>query len=226
MTPRPRTHPMSTTEEGGAPAPAAAPAATPPAPTPPADRTVSHDVYRRVVEAKQGLETQVGTLKDQVAALSEKSATVDTLAASVETWKGKATDAAARFEQYKVISAALGTTDTEAIETAEWTHSRLPEEGRPAIDAWLTDIKAEPETAPKALATWLTPAADPAAPTAAATRPAPKNPANGTTQTGAPATVSGEQFRSARDKGVRTGDWSEYKALKKAGGFRVSDKSA
>jgi hypothetical protein len=73
------------------------------------------------------------------------------------------------------------------------------------------------------LAPWLAPApsTDPALP--APKTPGPKPPNRGTQQTGAPAAVSAEQFRAAREKGVRSGDWSEFKALKKAGGYRGAD---
>jgi hypothetical protein len=214
--------PCLSPDDAGAPAPAAAPAASPATPAPAAN-VVDHDRYARVVAAKQGLEAQVADQRAQIDALAEKSATVDTLASQVEEWKGKAAEAATRFDRFKTLSAGLGTTDTEAIEAAEWAHSRLPAEGRPEIGAWVEGIKTDPTKAPKVLAPWLAPApsTDPAIP--APKTPGPKPPNRGTQQTGAPAAVSAEQFRAAREKGVRSGDWSEFKALKKAGGYRGAD---
>jgi pyruvate dehydrogenase E2 component (dihydrolipoamide acetyltransferase) len=228
-----RPMPMHTAEGGAAaPAPAAAPSPAPaPASAPaPAPRMIDPDIYRRVVEAKQGLESQVGQQRDQIAELSEKAATVDTLAAQAREWQAKATEAEARFGRWQGIASALGTADSEAIAAVEWAHSRLPAEGRPEVGAWVQSIKAAPDTAPKVLAPWLTPAADAAAPApapAGAPAPAPaqpRPPARGVQPTPAPAALSADAVRAAREKGISTGDWSEFQALKKAGGFRVVDK--
>lgn len=217
-----------------APVPAPAPAAAPaPAPAPgPAPRMIDPDIYRRVVEAKQGLEAQVGQQRDQIAELSEKAATVDTLAAQSRDWQAKATEAEARFGRWQGIASALGTADSEAIAAVEWAHSRLPAEGRPEVGAWVQQIKAAPDTAPKVLAPWLTPSAAPGQPSAAVPAPAagqppaqPRPPARSVQPTPAPAALSAEAIRAAREKGVSTGDWSEFQALKKAGGYRVVDKA-
>ena len=216
---------MYSPDDGGGAAPAPAPAASPaPAAAPaPAERTVSHDVYRRVVDAKQGLEAQVSTLKDEVATLSERAATADTLAEHSREWQSKAEAAEGKFTRWRAIADGLGTTETEAIEAAEWAHSRLPEADRPEIGEWAKAMKAAPDTAPKVLAGWLAGSAAPApAPAGAPRKPAPKNPAGSVQQPGAPAAVSAESFRAAREKGARSGDWSDFKALKKAAGYRTA----
>ncbi|MDP6360051.1 MAG: hypothetical protein QF473_33360, partial [Planctomycetota bacterium] len=47
--------------------------------------------------------------------------------------------------------------DPDAIEAVEWRYGKLPEEGRPELEPWLTDLKANPEEAPAVLRRWLQP---------------------------------------------------------------------
>ena len=186
-------------------------------PTP--EKTVPYTRFQQVVSSKNELSSRIQALEAENLALSEKTATVDTLSASVEEWKGKAEAAEGKYTRWQGIASKIGTTDSEAIEAAEWAYSRLPEQDRPDLPAWLDTIKEDPSKAPKVLSPWLS---DPEP------QPEPKvkptTPRRGAQPPGAPSSVSPEALRAARDHAVRTGDWSRYRELQTARGVRTSVK--
>lgn len=190
-------------------------------------KTIEYTTYQRVVSAKQGLETQVGELKDQVASLSEKVATVDNLTGQVTEWQQKAQQAETRFARFKDIAEALGSTDSDAIEAVEWQYGKLSGDDKPEMATWLSGLKEAPDTAPAVLRPFLTPQAAVKAPEAAdkATEPgkppgshkaSPRPPAASSQPPGAPSQHSPEQIRIIRESALRTGDWSKYREIRKA----------
>jgi len=186
-----------------------------------------------VVASKNELASQVSALQAEVQSLSEKAATVDTLTGQISEWKGKAEKAEGKFSRWQAIASGIGTTDTEAIEAAEWAYGRLPEEDRPQLGDWLSGLREKPETAPKVLSPWLSPATDSkpdsTPPTRTKTTPpasngktTPRAPARGAQAPGAPSSLSVEAVRAAKERGIKTGDWSAYRELVQAAGFRTN----
>lgn len=186
-----------------------------------ADKTIPYTRFKAVVDSKNDLAAKVTDLEGQLQTLSEKAATVDTLATQVQEWKGKAEQAETRFSTFQTISGALGTTDAEGVEAAEWAYGRLPQEDRPELGDWLTGLKDDPTKAPKVLHPWL--AQESSGNEGSGDTEAPKSKPKGTGSSaqppGAPSQVSADEFRRAREHGVKTGDWSKYKQLRKVAGF-------
>lgn len=141
-------------------------------------------------------------------------------------------------EGWSLEKAAMGAgiTDPEGIDVARLLHGRLPEQGRPTIDAWLTDLRKDPTKAPKPLQPYLAPADD--GEEEVDEEPAPKKGAAGAT--GAPGKkrpnpnggiggrqgaagegqkATPEQWAAARAK-LRAGDRSEFDALSRKEGIK------
>lgn len=196
--------------------PTTPPATTPPAPTP--ESSVPYSRFQSVVTAKNELSGRVDVLAGEVQALTEKAATVDTLAGQLAEAQAQTAAASSRYQTFREIAGVIGVPDPDVVELVERTHGRLPAEGRPPIGDWLGTLQADPETAPAILRPFLTPPAVGPAPTAAA--PAPRAPAPTSTAPGAPSAVSASAIRAARDEAVRSGDWTNYKALATVAGYR------
>ena len=64
-----------------------------------------------------------------------------------------------------------GLTDPEAQDFARFAYGRIPEADRPTLGDWLTGVKADPTTAPAALAPYLAGTAEAPAPRARSTPP-------------------------------------------------------
>jgi hypothetical protein len=132
--------------------------------------------------------------------------------------------ALARFSRYQE-SATRGIVDPSIFEAVEGHWSKLPEKDRPTVGAYIDQLRADPSHAPALLRPHLAAAAAPAAgatplPQAApapvvpgARLPQPNTPA-AALPPGAAATPSPEAIRQAREVGVRTGDWSSWKAMR------------
>lgn len=193
-------------------------------------QTVPYERFATVVSQKNEMASQLDALRQENQGLAEKAATVDTLSSQVNEWRGKAEQAETRYGRWQNIASKLGTTDQEAVEAAEWAYGRLPEADRPEMGAWLDTIKADSAKAPKVLRPWLTgdsaggqgDAGGGAGGAGGGQQPPPKNPPRGNQPPGAPANVSAEQFRAAKEHAIRTGDWSRYQALAKSAGMRTN----
>jgi len=204
------------------------PATTPPAPLPEngTAKTVGYEHFQRVVNAKQGLEAQVQTLQADLSTALERAANVDTLAGQLTEAQAATAAAEARFVSYRDIGAALGVTDPEVVELAEWSWSKLAESDRPTIGDWLATLKGDPASAPVALRQFLGGGPPPAAAVPPGQPPSspPRPPAVSVTPPGAPSSVSADAIRQAREIGVKTGNWSRYKDLSVAAGYRQPSK--
>lgn len=189
---------MDSTTETPLPAPAPAPVA-PPAPAPAPERSEAKGEAKRIAELEAQLEAMKG-------------------AAS------KADRLAKQLEELQVERAAwqAGLTDSEGIEVARMFWGKLPEKDRPALGDWLSGLKADPSTAPRALAAYLGASSSPAP--APATTPAPVSTAPATTakplpnaNTGALPTPSASghfdaaTIRALRQEAQRTGDYSKLR---------------
>lgn len=183
----------------------------------PVAKTVAYENFQAVVQAKSGLEAQVASLKTQVQELSEKAATVDTVAARAREWEAKASEAEGRYATYTEFSAALGTTDTEIIGLFDSKYRAMPEAERPARSAWVQAIKAKPDEAPALLRPWLAPAQP--EPVQAPRAPAPRVPGTPPTPPATAAPVSDVEVRRIREECVKTGNWVPWQNYKKAAGL-------
>lgn len=176
---------------------AAPPAAAPiPAPTPtpaPTDKAEAKAEAKRIAE----LEAQLEGLKASAS---------------------KAERLAKQLEELQVERAAwqAGVTDPEGIEVARLFWGKLPEKDRPALGDWLSGLKADPSTAPKALAAYLS--AAPTAPTGnppgAQSQPAKPLPSANTGAVPTPSAVSrfdAASIRALRQEAQRTGDYSKLR---------------
>lgn len=166
--------------------------------------------------AKRAALQRASELEAQVAELSRKAATVDTLAAQVAELQAQHTGAVSAWESERAVY-RVGITDPEAVEIAKMLHGKLPEENRPPLADWLSAAKSDPSKAPKALQPYL--AAQPAAsssppsPPAASAPPgrqAATPPASGGTQ------MSADQVRALREQCQRTGDWKPWREAQAA----------
>jgi hypothetical protein len=132
------------------------------------------------------------SVNDKLAAASLRLEELEPVAAKVATLEQaiakQAADLAAANERAEIYG--TGITDPEAITVARALHAGLPADTRPALPAWLGQIKSAPATAPKALQPYFAqPAAVEAAPVAqpavVAAVAAPKPPAPPIAQGGA-----------------------------------------
>lgn len=190
-----------------------------PTETPPPDngstRTIDPSTYDRIVSAKQGLEGKVGQLEERLAAAEERASTADTLAKQLEEANAKAARVEQQFGTYKSVSGALGTHDSDAIDAAVWQYNRLPEEGRPELGDWLGGMREDPSKAPAILRPFFGTSEDPAK------QPPPKRrqpPAKDQADP-AGAAVDDAALKAMREHAIKTGDWSRYRAHRKAMGL-------
>ena len=181
--------------------------------TAPAAKSIPYDRFQSVVNERNELKTTISDLQTQLQGALEKSATVDTLAATIEEMK---TSHAAAAQDWATDEALLsaGLTDAEGRDIAKYLYGKIPPEGRPDLPAWMAGIKAEPATAPKALAPYLGPTApaiaEPAAPNGSTLPPSNRG-TNTTAQPVAGEPISAERIRQLRIEAMRTGDWSAYR---------------
>lgn len=181
-------------------------------------RTVPYERFEKVVSSKNALTSRVATLEGELQTLSEKAATVDTLGSQLREAQEQVAAAEAKFGRWQSIASALGTTDSEAIEAAEWAHSRLPQEDRPELGDWLGSIKEAPDKAPRVLRSWLQ--SDEGGqggdePPEASKRKPPRPAGGGKQPPGAPDALSAAELRRVREDAIRTGDWSRWKEIRK-----------
>lgn len=174
-------------------------------------KPVPYHRFSRVIEEKNILSTRVTALSAELDALK------GTMATERESWN-----------QEKSLMES-GLTDPEGRDIARYLYSRLGEDRPKSIATWLTTLKADGATVPKALAPYL--GASPA-PTASGTGVAPATPQSGQAGTGQapmgqamprvaatgpvapPASpgVTAESIRALREEAMRTGDWSKVRA--------------
>lgn len=185
--------------ETSAPAPAApAPVPTPaPAPAPVADKAEAKAEAKRIAE----LEAQLEGLRASAS---------------------KAERLAKQLEELQVERAAwqAGVTDPEGIEVARLFWGKLPEKDRPALGDWLSGLKADPSTAPKALAAYLSASSPAPAPAAAPTgnppgaqsaKPLPNANAGALPTPSASSHFDAASIRALRQEAQRTGDYSKLR---------------
>lgn len=171
-------------------------------------KTVAHEHFQRVVEAKRGLESRVEELQGQLSAAMEKAATAETLSSQIRDLEGKLRTSESKFSNYVTVSDELKTSDKDVIETALMFHQRAGEDAPPLAD-WLGGFREDPSTAPTPLRGLFQPQDG----TQAKVEPR----ITGNTKTpNAPAQVTAEALRAAREKATATGDWSDWSALVKA----------
>lgn len=190
----------------------------------------------RVTALEADLAAHASTIASHAEVLAAHEATVQQHADAAAGWLAKEQG----WVETKSIYQA-GLTDADGIDVARMFHGKLPESERPAIGEWLESLKADPSTAPRALAPYLgkpaatqeaastvqtttvateTKAAEQAAPPAAAPPPAPpvgNQAANGVvTPNGAAGTgaaFSPEAIREATEE-MKRGNLGPYKAMR------------
>ncbi|MCB9681829.1 MAG: hypothetical protein H6733_10180 [Alphaproteobacteria bacterium] len=142
-------------------------------------------------------------LRGEVAGLREVATERDKARAELATLQGQYTEDRALW--------GAGLTDPEGQDVARFLWSRVAEDARPegGIGAWLSGLRADGATPPKALAPYLGSGTTPAAPVT-------PNPSRGVVPGPAPVgeVLSAEQIRAVTEKAQRTGDWSEYDRLR------------
>lgn len=168
---------------------------TPPPPPPP-QHVVPYDRFAEVVAEKNTYKAAADAAASTAAELAAERA-------------ARAADRAAWADEKALMQRGL--TDPEGIEIAKHLHGRLPEEGRPKLADWVGGFSADASKAPIALRGYL---GQPTAPPA----PPPKVPPGSGSVTPDAPPVGGEvtpaQIIAAREHGVKTGDWSQYRSLR------------
>lgn len=180
---------------------------------------------REETSAKRAAMARAAELEAELAVLSKRASTADTLAKQLEEERTRYSTASSSWEAERAVY-QLGITDPEAIEVARHLHGRLPEQGRPALADWLRSAKEDPSKAPRALVPYLAqPAPTPAPATSAATSstalgssPSPSAASSqrpGATAPAAAATqLDAGQIRALYQEAARTGDWSKWDAVR------------
>lgn len=138
--------------------------------------------------------------------------------------QAQATAAEQRFSRYQE-AAHRGLTDTSVYSALEAEWDRLPKSDRPSLGAWIDSARADPSIVSPLLRPHLAPTPAPAAPGALpapapvpATKATPAPPASSAAP-GAGSGVSQEAIRAAREEGVRTGNWTKWKEIRKSMGM-------
>lgn len=173
----------------------------PPAAAPPPEKVIPYERFAEVVGERNTFKARADEADAHKAALDAERA-------------GRAADKAAWEDERSLMQRGL--VDPEAIEVARYLHGRLPAEGRPKIAEWVATFAADPAKAPVALRGYLGQPAKAPAPPAGSSNVQPPPPAG--------ADVTAEQVRAARQHGERTGDWSQYRALRPALGLAPATK--
>jgi len=149
--------------------------------------------------------------------LQERAARADTLATALQEAQAKIQATEQQFTTFRTVASTLGQTDPEAVELVQWSYGRLPSENRPALETWLTGVKADPSAAPLAIKHLLgaPPVSQAPAPSPVQGSPRPQPAASpaGTPQTN-PAPSDADIAR-VREQCLRTGDWTAWKELRK-----------
>lgn len=183
--------------------PAPAPAAPAPVPAPPLAPVA--DKAEAKAEAKR---------------IAELEAQLEGLRASAS----KAERLAKQLEELQVERAAwqAGVTDPEGIEVARLFWGKLPEKDRPGLGDWLSGLKADPSTAPRALAAYLSASSPPLAsapaapstgnpPGAQSAKPLPNANAGALPTPSASSHFDAASIRALRQEAQRTGDYSKLR---------------
>lgn len=186
--------------------------AAPPVHEPPPD----HPRFQQVVEQRNALRAEKAALEEQLQAAIEKAATVDTLAKQIESMKASHKGVVAGYEERLALSGA-GINDSDGQTVVRALYNSLPDAERPkTISDYLGQFQGENAAEPpRALAPYLKapePAESPA-PAPAPGSPMPRAPKPGGTAPKA-GDVTGEALRAARLHAQRTGDFTQYKALR------------
>ena len=190
---------------------------TPAAPPADSSKSIPYDRFQSVVAERNNLKTAMADLEAQLQGAMEKSATVDTLASTIEQMKLDHTAAADGWKTDQALMGA-GLLDAEGRDVAKYLYGRLTGDDKPALADWLTTMKADPEAAPKALAPYLSAPAKQDAPPASPAQQMPRS-NNGTNSTTIPTTgapISAERIRQLRMDAMRTGDWTAYRESRTA----------
>lgn len=178
---------------------------------------IEREKFDRVVAAKRGLEQQVAELRETNQALEERTSSVDALAAQLDEARAAVQDAAGKFDRYRSISSAVGSTDPDVIEAFEWQYGRMGADERPALPDWINGLKKSPGEAPAVLRPWLESKQATPEPQQQARRPSPS--AGHKQPPGASSAYSNEEMRRIRQDALMTGDWSEWQRVRKEMGL-------
>ena len=163
------------------------PAAPAPAPAPaPAAPREDRGAKARIAE----LESQIEGLQAAVSKASQFESQLDDLRLEKSAWQA-------------------GVTDPEGVEVARLFHGKLPAKDRPSLGDWLQQLKADPSTAPRALAAYLSPASSAPAPVNG--KPLPAANAGALPTPAASGQFDAASIRAIRQEAQRTGDYSKLR---------------
>ena len=165
------------------------PAASAPAPAPaPAAPREDRGAKARIAE----LESQIEGLQAAVSKASQLESQLDDLRLEKSAWQA-------------------GVTDPEGVEVARLFHGKLPAKDRPSLGDWLQQLKADPSTAPRALAAYLNPASSAPAPAPVNGKPLPAANAGALPTPAASGQFDAASIRAIRQEAQRTGDYSKLR---------------
>jgi hypothetical protein len=170
---------------------------------------VPYERFAAVTAEKNALKEEIGPLRERAAGLDAAIRERDAARAELAT-------ATAGFADRTALYRA-GVDDDEGQDVARALYARLPQDSRPAsLGDWLTGLRAEGASVPRALAPYLR---QPAAPAAATPAPgaqaaaAPRPAAPAASPPPAAGRVDEIALRAAREKARKTGDWNDFKQL-------------
>lgn len=184
------------------------------------DKAVPYERFQQVTKGRREALARVAELEDQLRTLQAEAGTARTLADSLRDAEGRLSSQAAEWQGERELWRA-GLTDPEGIEVARMFYGKLDADKRPTMGEWLASMKADPTSAPRALAAYLAASGAPAPASSAAepeppARPAPPNPNRGAASSSAAAAATAQGFDAATikrlaDEARRTGDYSKLR---------------
>ncbi len=180
-------------------------------------RTVPYERFQEVVNDRNTLRDENGTLKGEIQTLTEKAATADTLGSELSTLRSTLQSKETAWAEERTL---LRTFDDEGLVAARALHGQLAEEGRPSLPDWISGLKSDPTKAPKLLRSYFEAGTDTDTDTDVDktktkhdpdkdTKPDPKPPKQ----------LDASAVKAMREKARKTGDWSEYDKYRKSLGF-------
>lgn len=174
---------------------------------------IPYDRFKSVNDKYNSSKARIAELEAEVQSLTEKSATVDTLASTLKSKEEEWGKERAGFQERLGLS-ELGLTSKEGQTVARSLYNSLDEEARKDV-SFTDQVKAwkeKPEEAPAGMKPYLGVAGGEGG---GSKRNANKG-AGGDGGGSGPSSVTLEALRAAREKAVKTGNWDEYDKLVEA----------
>lgn len=189
---------------------------------------VPYNRFSEVVKERNDLRDKNAVLERDVKTHQERAATADTLASQLNDAKANHAKELAGLRADLTL-AERGVKSNEDRQAVRFYHSQLPEKDRPELGTWLDELQKDTSKAPRGLGLLLQDLGKGAGDAGGAGKDAkgagggketpegkrlPGSKGRDDTGRGGTGEVSTDEIRAAREKGQKTGDWSDYEAIR------------